>query len=192
MNAIETALQKLRKSKVRYVVFGAYQRARNSPTNARSVSILCESAPIVADIIGAKRVGSVKECHFSIVDENRAVFAIQIYEMGKGVFPASFETEMIANSVVVDNSFNGLDLDREFWAALYSELIHNGRFEQSLRLVLLSKLKERFGVPSRPKYGNLGFHPSPYRTPVETQQAEEAANEKESQNYGDPGDPASP
>lgn len=159
MNPLHKALQELKNSKVKHVVFGEYVRDQS----LRSASVLCEDAKVCANLVNAEPTtpSSKNESALYYIKENgeRTNYTLLLFQKGKGVFPERFESEMIVSAIVSNDAFMSVDSERDFWSTLYSEVIHRGVLKKSVRKIVISKLRERLstGVFPKPRYP-MGFN----------------------------------
>lgn len=85
---------------------------------------------------------------------------VMIYTKGKGLFPERFENELLSRRVMENDNYVP-DYDTNFWATLYSVLVHNGLLSVSQRRPLLYRLKERMGSAfPKPRIPDIGFYPT--------------------------------
>ena len=159
MQFVTDALAELRQSKIPHVVFSSYQRAvQGVGKQPTKVNILSTDGKTLARILGAEPVDreNVKRHPLYVLrHDDGSDFDVMIYEKGKNLFPERYESEMLGSAVVIDNKFLGLDLDKEFWTALYIQVVHAGLFPPQVRAVYLEKIKERIGLPMQCKYDGI-------------------------------------
>lgn len=158
MDPLQQALQELKASKLKHVVFGEYRRDQS----LKCASVLCEEAAICANVINAEaNTPSAKNenaLYYLKKDGERTPYSLLLYQKGRGLFPERFETEMLASAVVINDTFMAVDSEREFWSTLYSEVIHRGILKRSVRKIVIEKLRSRVGgMFPKPKY-QVGFN----------------------------------
>ena len=85
---------------------------------------------------------------------------LHIYEKGRGIFPETFETEMLKYRVLHNSYLHIPEQTREFYMLLYINVVHRGLLDKYTRSVILATLNSRMGL-ARCTYHNFPTYLEP-------------------------------